>query len=55
VFVCAREKIGFAGSTRLGDSRPNSAAGFRDLLVRFAACASLKVVEPIAGKNQMRM
>jgi hypothetical protein len=52
---CLREKMELTRSTRFCNSRPNSAACFRNLLIRFASCPTFKIVEPISGENQMRM
>jgi hypothetical protein len=43
------------GSARLLYRGPNAAASFGDLLIAFAPRAPFKIVEPISGKNQMRM
>jgi hypothetical protein len=50
-----REKIILGRVARFLDRRPNPTTGFGDLFVSLPACAPLKIVQSIAGKNQMRV
>src|SRR5205809_5659524 len=49
------EKIAIARSARFFHSRPNSTARRCDLLIRFAACAALEIVQSSSSKYQMRV
>ena len=55
MFLSLREKIVITGRARLFYGGPNPAASFGHLLITFATRTPFKIVEPISGKNQMRV
>ena len=54
-FFCEREKIILASHARRLHCCLNSPAALCNLLVSLAAGACFEIVEPITGKNQVRM
>src|SRR5207302_10362247 len=55
MFLGDGEKLVLTCGARFFDSRPDSAAGFCDLFVAFAAGPALEIIQSIPAKNQMGM
>src|SRR5581483_998056 len=55
MFPCLHDKVGLTRCSRFLHGGPNSAPGFRDLLVSLTTSTALEIVQSISAENQVRM